>query len=72
MAILKIGEILRGMRKGLYMTQGQFAEYVGTNKSNIKAWESGKAYPNNDNIQRLISVFPESGEILGNLWRVRK
>lgn len=48
-----IGERIRTIRTGLGMTGEQFGEMLGTSKSSVANWESGKNLPNHDRLNMI-------------------
>jgi transcriptional regulator with XRE-family HTH domain len=59
MESLKIGEVIKKLRKDKGMTQEDLAQYVGVSTPAISKWESGTTYPD-------ITILP----ILANLFEV--
>ena len=50
---MSIGERIRSERERLEMSQPQFAKIAGTTKQTLFSWESGKTFPNAEQIASL-------------------
>lgn len=52
--------LVRGLRKIMRMTQRQFADLVGVNRSRVSEWECGKATPSVKNRIAMANAAPYS------------
>lgn len=52
-----LGKRLQEIRKIKKLTQEQVAEYVGIETSSISNIESGKYYPNADNLDKILKIL---------------
>ena len=57
MRILNLGENLKKLRKEYNLSQEQLAEKLNISRQAISKWESGKAYPDIDNLILLRDIF---------------
>ena len=59
---MKISEIIKFNRKLKKMTQSELGEKLGVSQDTISIWETGKAQPNYDAIQKMCIVFNLTGD----------
>ena len=57
MSSLNFGENLRRLRKSKDLSQEQLAEMLNISRQAVSKWESGKAYPDIENLVLLRSIF---------------
>ena len=54
---MNLGENLKKLRKEYNLSQEQLAEKLNISRQAISKWESGKAYPDIDNLILLRDIF---------------
>src|SRR4051794_9636144 len=59
----EVGEQLLALRTRAKLTQVELAALVGVSHRSVQGWEAGAAYPHEDNLQRLISIFLTHGAL---------
>ena len=59
----EVGEQLLALRTRAKLTQVELAALVGVSHRSVQGWEAGAAYPKEDNLQRLISIFLTRGAL---------
>src|SRR5688500_13372440 len=57
----EVGEQLLALRTRAKLTQAQLAVLVGASRRTIQSWEAGEAYPQEDKLRQLITVFLAKG-----------
>ena len=57
-------ERIKELRKTNSVTQGELAEEMGITATGVSYWESGKAIPNSETLQRLAKYFNVSIDYL--------
>lgn len=57
-------ERIKELRKKNNVTQGELAEEMGITATGVSYWESGKAIPNSETLQRLAKYFNVSIDYL--------
>jgi WD40 repeat protein/transcriptional regulator with XRE-family HTH domain len=57
----EVGERLLALRTRTKLTQAELATLVGASRRTVQSWEAGAAYPQEDKLQQLISVFLSEG-----------
>ncbi len=57
-------ERIKELRKNNNVTQGELAEEIGITATGVSYWESGKAMPNSETLQRLAKYFNVSIDYL--------
>ena len=57
-------ERIKELRKNNNITQGELAEEMGITATGVSYWESGKAIPNTDTLQKLAKYFNVSIDYL--------
>ena len=63
---MTFGEKLASIRKQANMTQNDLAEKLEVSRQAITKWESGKGFPDIDNLQKLSAIFSVSIDELIN------
>jgi transcriptional regulator with XRE-family HTH domain len=63
---MTIGEKIRKLRKEKGWSQNQLAQKIDINTRNISLYESGKATPSSETVQKLANLFNVSTDYLFN------
>ena len=61
---MKIGEVIKELRKDNNMTQSKLASLLHTSQDTISLWELGKSYPDINAVVRLAKIFKVSTDYL--------
>lgn len=73
---MKVYKIIKKIRHNRIETQKQFAEACNIPISNIKAWETNRCIPNEENIQKLYNIVKsydiKTAEELLKTWKTSK
>lgn len=56
-SLMKFGENLYNLRKGVKMSQEKLAEEVGVSRQSVSKWENGESYPEMENMLKLCKIF---------------
>lgn len=62
--MLKIGKIIKELRKDSHLTQTNLAELLNTTQDTISLWELNKSTPDAENIVKLAKYFKVSADYL--------
>ena len=61
---MKIGEIIKELRKEKNLSQSQLAEMLFTSQDTVSLWERGKSFPDIPMLIKLAKIFNVTSDYL--------